>query len=170
MYKKNIAIIGAIKSYNNLIAELLAEKLEMFYLDTDCYFEYELQKSCSELLNQYGWDFYLGAESVKITKLKYYDNTVIATSSSVMINRQNITDLKNFSYMVLLSSQHDREIIKQEQSLATKKEIINNIDFLLQNRDYYAVFEADIVVNFEEFNMENVVLNILKQLKILVNN
>lgn len=147
-YKNNIAIIGANKSLNYEVAKMLADKLEMYFLDSDEYIEYEADIPPALLINDYGAKFFLKLESDKIKRLESFDNAVINTSATAMLSADNIKNLSKFCYLVLINA--DRELtierLLNDSNALLVSEIIKNKAQLFTNLNAVAIPLADVVV------------------------
>jgi shikimate kinase len=101
--KNNIALIGMMGSGKSVIGEALAQKLGMFFLDTDKLIEFDRAMTIEEIFNLHGEDFFRHEEREIIHHIKSYENVVIATGGGVVLSEANIINLKKNCLIIFLS-------------------------------------------------------------------
>lgn len=158
--KYNIAITGMVKYINNQVAELLSDSLNMYYMDTDEYIAYEYTMSIPQIVTEYDEEFFYRAENKKLKSLGGYDNTVIGVSPSALINLDNLKELHETAYLVVLkcSTAIGKEKIKGEfdkdDSLYLRNSLRGNYRVLEKNLVSAAKNYADITINIDGLDAE----------------
>lgn len=101
--KTNIALLGFMGSGKTTAGKRLARRLHMQFLDTDRMIEELLGLTVREIFRKYGEARFRGEEALLISKLAAAArNAVIATGGGVVLNPQNIENLKRSSRLILL--------------------------------------------------------------------
>lgn len=101
--RTNIALLGFMGSGKTTAGKRLARRLHMQFLDTDRIIEELLGLTVREIFRKYGEARFRGEEALLISKLAATTrNAVIATGGGVILNPQNIENLKRSSWLVLL--------------------------------------------------------------------
>ncbi len=103
--KTNIALICLLNNYSNEVAELLSEKLEMFFVDVDEMVEFELgdAEHINETLgDQEGAAYIKKCEDKVVSNVAGFENTIISLSPTTMFSGQNYEVLSQTSYVIYL--------------------------------------------------------------------
>jgi len=99
----NIVLIGMPGTYKTTAGKSLAERLGMYFLDTDDYFEFEYSMKISECFDEWGEDVFRDLESKVADRVHYFENTVIATGGGMIERDASIEKLKRFGIIILLT-------------------------------------------------------------------
>ncbi|GHU98942.1 shikimate kinase [Clostridia bacterium] len=99
----NIVLIGMMGTYKTSAGKLLADRLEMHFMDTDAFFEFEYGMKIAECFKQYGEDAFRDLEAKIVDRVYYFENTVIATGGGVPERDDNMEKLKRYGLIILLT-------------------------------------------------------------------
>ena len=144
----NIYLIGMMGSGKSTVGEILAEKMELLFIDLDSEIEKTGGKSVSEIFNQDGEDHFRKLES---EELKQYSESVVACGGGIILDEENRQYINENGVAVLLTASMDelfkrlsdsnnRPILPDENTekaltnlwLERKKDYLNTSDFLIE--------------------------------------
>ncbi len=103
--KSNIALICMLPNYASEVAEMLSEKLEMFFVNIDDMVKFELgdiEHINATLGEQEAKEFVEKCEAKVVKNVAGFENTIICLSPKTMFSNQNYEILSNTSYTVYL--------------------------------------------------------------------
>ncbi|WP_051184350.1 shikimate kinase [Desulfatiglans anilini] len=100
----NIVLIGYRCSGKSTIGSLLAERLNRPFFDTDRAIEDRMERSIQDFIAMAGWASFRNAERRTIQGLAGMDDLVIATGGGVVLDPQNISDLRANGWVVWLKA------------------------------------------------------------------
>src|SRR5690554_180913 len=121
---KNIVLIGFMGTGKSTIGKRLAEKLNMKYIDIDQYIEDKHGMSISDIFSNKGEPYFRELEKEAAKELSNLTGTVIATGGGIVLNTENIENLRRNGIIICLkadvdtilrntSSSHNRPLLKQ---------------------------------------------------------
>ena len=144
----NIYLIGMMGSGKSTVGKILAEKMELLFIDLDSEIEKTGGKSVSEIFNQDGEDHFRKLES---EELKQYSESVVACGGGIILDEENRQYINENGVAVLLTASMDelfkrlsdsnnRPILHDENTekaltnlwLERKKDYLNTSDFLIE--------------------------------------
>ena len=144
----NIYLIGMMGSGKSTVGKILAEKMELLFIDLDSEIEKTGGKSVSEIFNQDGEDHFRKLES---EELKQYSESVVACGGGIILDEENRQYINENGVAVLLTASMDelfkrlsdsnnRPILPDENTekaltklwLERKKDYLNTSDFLIE--------------------------------------
>ena len=144
----NIYLIGMMGSGKSTVGKILAEKMELLFIDLDSEIEKTGGKSVSEIFNQDGEDQFRKLES---EELKQYSESVVACGGGIILDEENRQYINENGVAVLLTASMDelfkrlsdsnnRPILPDENTekaltnlwLERKKDYLNTSDFLIE--------------------------------------
>jgi len=99
----NIVLTGMMGTFKTSAAKILAERLDMYFLDTDDFFEFEYSMKISECFSKYGEEVFRDLESKVADRVHYFENTVISTGGGMVERDSSMEKLKRFGIIVLLT-------------------------------------------------------------------
>ena len=105
----NIYLIGIMGSGKSTVGEILAEKMELLFIDLDSEIEKTGGKSVSEIFNQDGEDHFRKLES---EELKQYSESVVACGGGIILDEKNRQYINENGVAVLLTASMD-ELFKR---------------------------------------------------------
>jgi shikimate kinase len=100
--KKNIVLIGMPAVGKSTIGNLLAQKIDFDFLDSDDLIQSKEQKTLSQIILEKGLDQFLQIEESHIVSIRC-KNHVIATGGSVVYSKKAMEHLSKFSTIIYLS-------------------------------------------------------------------
>jgi len=131
---KNIVIVGMPGSGKTIIGSLVAEKLDMQFIDMDKNLELKEQMTVTEMfaINE---EYFRNAETDYAMELCNKDSLVISTGGGIVKRKENIEYLKQNSVIVFLNRPVEDIISDIDiNSRPLLKESINNIYNLYNER------------------------------------
>ncbi|MBN2838950.1 MAG: shikimate kinase [Fusobacteriaceae bacterium] len=149
--KSNLILIGFMGSGKSTVGKLLAEKLEMKFLDTDLEIEKERNQSVQEIFSKMGEDFFRKLENEITKKLSSTNNTVISTGGGIILNKENIDNLKKDGVVFFLDvpkkNLYKRLLNSKGRPLLNGDELWQKISTVLDERIDKYVNSADFIVD-----------------------
>lgn len=169
----NIAIVGLCPEYNNQVARLLAEQLEMYFLDSAAFFEYDLTPyTVGEIIRMNGRDWMRKKENSFTRYVGSFKNTVATYSSRVLLSKMRINNVLRHSIVIYL--QHDRERIEKYTKSKIYKTPEDKSFFHLRKADIdrrmaLAKQYADITINVSRFSVFKAMSVVIREIKKIYN-
>ena len=115
MNRMNIVLIGYRCSGKTAVGRDLAERVGMVFLDTDVLIEEDAGSPIEAVIATKGWDHFRNMEKKMIKKVSRGDNQVIATGGGVVVNQENVKDLKHDGWIVWLDG--NPEVLKERMDI-----------------------------------------------------
>ncbi len=148
--KSNLVLIGFMGSGKSTVGKLLAKVLEMKFVDTDAEIEKEQGQSVQDIFSKEGETYFRNLEKEMCIKLSKANNTVISTGGGIILNKENIDNLKNDAVVFFLDvnkkTLYNRLITSKGRPLLEGDELWAKINNVLGERiDRYRAY-ADFVV------------------------
>jgi shikimate kinase len=103
----NIVLIGYRCSGKTAVGGILADELGRDFLDTDVLIEERAFCSIETLISLKGWDHFREIEKAVVQDLSIKDNLVIATGGGVVMDEENVKNLKKNAWIVWLNGSPD---------------------------------------------------------------
>ncbi|MFQ5800722.1 MAG: shikimate kinase [Candidatus Hydrothermarchaeales archaeon] len=164
---KNIILTGFMGAGKSAVGKKLAERLSMEIIDTDDVIEQESGMKISDIFSQSGEPHFRKLEKIVVEEVSTFNNHVIITGGGVVVNKENIENLRKNGIIVYLHTTPEviYERVKSEthRPLLQAKDPMKKIKELL---DYRAQFYAnnDIEVDTSNLSVDEVVEEIIKHL------
>lgn len=98
----NIVLIGYRCSGKTAVGRILSRALGMGFLDTDALIEEDVGCSITTIISEKGWDHFREIERKLIQAVSRRDNQVIASGGGVVIDEENVKNLKRNAWIVWL--------------------------------------------------------------------
>lgn len=111
----NIFLIGMMGSGKSTVGKLLAEKMQMIFIDLDKIIETNAKKTVRELFEQEGESHFRKLESETLVNVKK-ENSVIACGGGIILEKLNRNQLQSSGKVVYLQVSISK-LIKRLQSL-----------------------------------------------------
>jgi shikimate kinase len=171
----NIVLIGYRCSGKTVVGKLLADELARTFVDTDEAIEENTGVSIAAMVDRKGWDYFRDVERAFIRSLSTRDNLVIATGGGVILDRENMKNLKENGWIVWLQGQpgvlkarmaKDMESGRLRPSLSGT-DPLEEVDSVLQVRSGLYAQAGDYVVHTDHQPPEAVAGMIIKAFGLL---
>jgi shikimate kinase len=107
----NIVLVGYRCSGKTAVGKLLADILEWDFLDTDLLIEQAEGSSIEAMVDKKGWDHFREVEREVVKRISEKDNLIIATGGGVVMNDENVKNLRDNGVVVWLKA--DVNILKE---------------------------------------------------------
>ena len=148
----NIALIGMMGSGKTSVGEILANKLNFSFIDTDSEIIKQEKITINEIFEKYGENYFRKIESEILVKILETDNQIISTGGGIIKNSKNIALLKEKSIVIYLEASSDT-IFKRlknntERPLLNVNNMKEKIEVLLEERTSQYE-QANITINTE---------------------
>lgn len=161
--KTNLALICLLENYAKNISQILADKLEMFYVDVEDMVQFELgdAEHIVDTLGKTDGEKYINdCENRVVGNVTSFENTIICMNPTTMFSSDNFEKIANTCYIVYLQispkffeqrCKYSGDYIDQE---------LNNIAFT--DRDKFYVDKSDIVLNCSAYREQKAVKKLMK--------
>ena len=165
---KNIALVGFMGTGKSTIAALLAKELQVNYVDVDERIEEKEGMSIADIFSQKGESYFRKAEKDVVAEISLDANQVIACGGGVVLDGENVKNLKKNGFIICLEARPDvilnrTENYKHRPLLNVEDPKIKIAELLKKRRPYYA--NSDYSVDTSELSIQEVAIEILNWLK-----
>ena len=166
----NIVLIGFRGTGKSTVGKLLANRLERNFIDSDKYIEDSTGKTIKHIFEGDGEEGFRKIEADVIAKLSRMDNKVIAAGGGAILREDNVRNLKDNGFLVLLEATpeiiHNRitqdEKTTQQRPSLTDKKPLDEIKHLLEQREHPYKNAADHTINTSHTSIETIVDEIVE--------
>ena len=165
----NIVLIGFRGTGKSTVGRLLAKRLERYFIDSDKYIEDSTGKTIKSIFEEDGEEGFRQIEADTITELSKADNKVISAGGGVVLREENVNNLKDNGFLILLEATpeiihnriaQDKNTTQQRPSL-TDKEPLDEIKHLIEQREHAYKNAADYTINTSYVSCEDIVSEII---------
>ena len=136
--KKNIFITGFMGTGKSVVAQQLACKLKMEFIDMDRIIEERQGTSIADIFARYGEKYFRAQENKLVKELSQKENMVIATGGGTLLSPDNarILDQKGQIICLYADSQtiYNRVKRKNNRPLLKGENLLSEINRLLEER------------------------------------
>ncbi|MBT3880962.1 MAG: shikimate kinase [Candidatus Scalindua sp.] len=165
----NIVLIGFRGTGKSTVGRLLAKHLERVFVDSDKCIESSTGKTIKSIFEEDGEEVFRKIEADTIAELSKADNNVISAGGGVVLKEDNVKNLKENGFLVLLEATpeiiHTRIALDEKATLQrpslTDKTPINEIKHLISEREPAYKNAADYTVNTSYVSCEDIVNEII---------
>ena len=165
---KNIALIGLMGSGKSTVGALLAQKLNMNFVDIDAEIEKKEKITISEIFMQKGEPYFREAETQTIKDFTSQNNQIISTGGGAVQDKKNLGILKQNCTVIYLKA--SPEVLFSRIKEDTSRPLLQNaepqktLEELLEKRqENYK--KADIIINTDSKIVDEVLNEIIKNVK-----
>jgi len=139
--KMNIVLIGYRCSGKTAVGKILARELGMDFLDTDPLIEEKAGCSIETIIATKGWDHFREIEKGLIEEVSRGDNLVIATGGGVVMDKENVKNLKRNAWVVWLDGTPEvlKERMDKEQRSGKIRPSLTGADPLEEIREVLSI-------------------------------
>ncbi|PKM99097.1 MAG: shikimate kinase [Elusimicrobia bacterium HGW-Elusimicrobia-2] len=164
----NIALTGMMGSGKTAIGKILAEKLRMRFFDMDTHIEKTAQKKIKDIFADGGEALFRQMERELVKCLSALDGLVISTGGGIVLNGENINDLRKKGKIVYLKAKP--EILFERIQKDKNRPLLNVKDPLAELRRIYGkrkkfYADCDICVDTAGREEEEICAEIAKKIK-----
>ena len=136
--RKNIIITGFMGTGKSVVAQQLACKLKMEFIDMDRIIEERQGTSIADIFARYGENYFREQESKLVKELSQKENRVIATGGGTLLSSDNARILDQRGQIICLYADsqtiYNRVKRKNDRPLLKGENVLNEIDHLLEER------------------------------------
>jgi shikimate kinase len=169
----NIVLIGFRGTGKSTVGKLLANRLERDFIDSDKYIEDSTGKTIKHIFEGDGEEGFRKIEADVIAKLSRMDNKIIAVGGGAVLREDNVRNLKDNGFLVLLEATpeiiHNRitqdEKTAQQRPSLTDKKPLDEIKHLLEQRESPYKSAEDYTINTSYAACEDIVNEIMVMIK-----
>lgn len=164
--KTNIALICLLENYATEVAELLSEKLEMFFVNIEEMVEFELgdaEHINATLGDKEGAEFIKKCEDKVVNNVAGFENTVICLSPDTLFSNQNYEILSQTSYIIYLQIAPKFFEKRAKYSADVIDKDLTEVNFT--DRDKLYVSKSDMMLNCSTFRETKAVKKLSKIIK-----
>lgn len=169
MEKGNIVLTGFMGAGKTAVGSRLASRLNMNFIDTDREIERATGLKIHEIFKRYGEQRFRAEERALVKKAAGFRNTVIATGGGVVLDPENMQNLRKSGVIVLLQARPEviaRRVrcYNNRPLLADRERLMEQIENLLQERaPYYE--DCDCKIDTSDLGIQEVVDKIVAVLR-----
>ena len=133
----NIVLIGYRCSGKTAIGRILAEKLDMDFVDTDVLIEKDAGETIEDIISTKSWDHFRNLERDVVKRISGKENQVIATGGGVVINQENVKVLKENGWILWLDAEPNvlKERMDKEQQSGNIRPALTGADPLAEIKE-----------------------------------
>lgn len=163
----SIYLIGMMGTGKTTVGQLLSQKLNYRFFDTDVLIEKVAQKPITEIFNQEGEPFFRDLETQVLTQVSQCVRSVVATGGGIILKQENWSYL-HYGLSIWLNADVDilSERLEEDNSrpLLRKTSLQEQLSLLLEERKS-RYREADLRIDItREMTPEDVVNTILEKI------
>ena len=165
----NIVLIGFRGTGKSTVGRLLAKRLERDFIDSDNQIESSTGKTIKSIFEDDGEEAFRKIEAGVIAKLSKADNKVISAGGGAVLKEENVNNLKDNGFLILLEAtpeiihnriEQDGKTTQQRPSLTDKKPL-DEIKHLIEQREHAYKNAADYTINTSYVSCEDIVNEII---------
>lgn len=162
-----IIIIGFMGAGKTTSGRILADNLNLNFIDMDSEIERKEGKSISEIFELYGEEYFRMLETKILKALVKEDNIVISAGGGIVTKEENFTMLNDEKHVVFLDANtktiinHLSNEIDKRPLLRDSNDLEKTISDLLNKRYEKYNSVCDVKIDVNEKNVEEVVSQIL---------
>jgi len=165
----NIVLIGFRGTGKSTVGRLLSKRLERDFIDSDKQIESSTEKTIKSIFEEDGEEGFRKIEADTIAELSKADNKVISAGGGAVLKEDNVRNLKDNGFLVLLEAtpeiihnriEQDEKTTQQRPSLTDKKPL-DEIKHLIEQRDHAYKSAADFTINTSYVSCEDIVNEII---------
>ena len=126
----NIVLIGYRCSGKTAVGKVLARELGRDFLDTDALVEENAGCSIETIISRKGWDHFREMEKRMVEEVARKDNLVIATGGGVVMDEENVKNLRKNGWIVWLDGKVEvlRERMDRDQGSGKIRPPLTGVD------------------------------------------
>jgi shikimate kinase len=169
----NIFLIGYRGSGKTSAGGSLSDIIGWPFIDTDFQLVKELGMNISEIVDKKGWDFFRKKETSVLKKVCEHEKQVIATGGGIVLNKENIVNMKKNGTIVWLkvtfATVKKRIMLDSKTNdfrpSLTSKELDEEIKETLSLRKSYYEKAMDFSIDTDNLDIDGVCKAVIKNLR-----
>ena len=167
----NIVLIGFRGTGKSTVGSLLAKHLKRDFIDSDKHIESSTGKTIKSIFEDDGEEGFRKIEADTIAEFSKEDNKVISAGGGVVLREENVKNLKDNGFLILLEATpeiiysriaQDKKTTQQRPSLTDKKPL-DEIKHLIEQREDAYKSAADFTINTSHISCEDIVNEIITE-------
>jgi len=174
----NIVLIGYRCSGKTAVGKKLAKEMGKDFIDTDLLIEKSAGCSIEDMISRHGWDHFRGIEKRIIKEVSHNDHQVIATGGGVVMDDDNVKNLKRNGFVIWLKGDADvlkERMIEDQRSGNTRPSLtgddpMDEIKKVLDIRNPFYRQAGDVIVDTSALSIQEVADRIIQESTIKMNN
>ena len=167
----NIVLIGYRCSGKTSSGKIIAKKTGRGFIDTDAMIEERAGRPIEEVIAVKGWEYFRGLEKEVIEDISGMDNLVIATGGGVVIDEDNVVNLKKNGFVVWLKAGIDilKERMERDEVSGiprpslTGMDTMDEVETVLASRNPLYKKAGDLVIETDKISIREVANLIIKE-------
>ena len=146
---KKIAFIGMMGSGKTTLARIISEKTGLTCYCTDEYIENKQGRSISQIFEAEGENYFRNLETEAIKELMSLGDMILSTGGGIVLNRENIDNLKKNGFTIILLNRSVDKILKSidGNDRPLLKDDITKIEEIYRTREFLYKQNCDIIIN-----------------------
>lgn len=168
-YLMNVVLTGFMGTGKTAVGKELARALRMKFINTDDLIEEESKLTIPQIFDKFGEEHFRQIEREMVARVSNLDNYVISTGGGVVLDPDNIQDLKRNGIVVCLKASPDailkRTSSEKHRPLLEGAKPKEKIEKLLSYREPYYSISADYTIDTSSPPVDKIVAEIIKYLR-----
>ncbi|EAI3912806.1 shikimate kinase [Campylobacter lari] len=160
--KDNLLFVGFMGCGKSTIAKAYAKKYDKFFLDTDELISQKYNLEIHKIFSIYGEDFFRNEEKKLVNFLKHTKNAIIASGGGFIMQKK----LHKIGTIVYLKSSFDYILERLDETQILSRPLLSNLanaKILFDQRVKKYEKKADLIINIEQKNIEEIITQIHKE-------
>lgn len=164
----NVYLVGFMGTGKTVVGKLLAQELNRKFLDLDDLIANKEKKPITDIFEEKGETYFRKVEKEIVKEISSQNNLVIACGGGVVIDKDNMDNLKKSGLVICLSA--SPEVILERTKKFEHRPLLNvedqkeKIKELLTKRELFYK-QAHYLINTSKLTLEEVLGQILKLIK-----
>lgn len=168
----NIFLIGFRCTGKTTIGRIIADTLQMGFIDADDEIVKQQGMPISDIVNKHGWDYFREKESCIIKEISDRGNHVVATGGGVVLNKDNVAHMKKSGIVIWLMANPETvknrilqdEKTKQSRPSLTSKGVIDEIEETMEIRKPYYQEAMDFYIDTNNIEVKEIADRIISKM------
>ncbi len=163
----NIVLIGFMGSGKSTVGKILADRLELDFVDTDRMIEERTGRSIQQIFSDEGEDRFRDLEKRVVASICAVANTVVSAGGGVILRRENRSLLKKETVVYLRLTEEellDRTARLSGRPLLRGRDRKARVRDLLSQRSHLYEQTADVIIDVEKMSASQVADEIAERL------
>lgn len=166
--KNNIFFVGFMGVGKTTVSEYLSTILNRSKIEVDKYIEEKENMTISDMFEKHGEDYFRNCETNVLKELKNESNKIVSCGGGIVLRDENIELMKEQGQIVLLTASpqtvYERVKTSEERPILKNNMNVEFIESLMKKREEKYLKTADIIINTDDKNIQQVSDEIIKTL------